>query len=202
MIDFNLRPLSWSSMSSFEYDPEQWYRKYVLNEQQSSNAGMDFGKVIGQQIADNPNFLKTVPRYDTFEKRLESTIDDVRLVGFLDSFHSKLKHFIEYKTSANTTKWTAKSAHEHGQVLFYLFLIWKNYGIPPEKIKVQLVYIPVKENNDFSMALDEKQKIQVFDVKHTTLDVLHFASRIKKTVSAMRAYCLQQSLQVDTDLLS
>ncbi len=202
MIDFNLRPLSWSSMESFRWDPEKWYDKYILNEVQSSNAGMDFGKVIGNEIANNPEFLKDLPRFDVFEKKLEALIEDVRLIGFLDSFDSKTKDFIEYKTSANVNKWTQKSAEEHGQILFYLFLIWKNYGIPPEKIKVKLVYIPVSENNDFSMSLTDGGKIQVFDVKHTTLDVLQFAGHIKKTISAMRAFAHKRGLQLTTELLS
>lgn len=181
------RPLSWSAISSFEYDPEQWYRKYVLNEVQPSNPAMEFGKVIGEKLATDPSFLPIVPRYKHFEKKLEGKIGEILLLGYLDSFDPDGKHILEYKTSSNAKKWTKKSVMEHGQLDFYYLLCWLNYQIPPENIKCHLVYIPVEEGNDFAMKLSTRP-CQVFEVKKTVQDILKFGAYIKKVYNEMIRY--------------
>lgn len=181
------RPLSWSAISSFEYDPEQWYRKYVLNEAQPSNPAMEFGKVIGEKLATDPTFLPEVPRYKHFEKKLEGKIGDIYLLGYLDSFCPDEKHILEYKTSGNKKKWSKKSVMQHGQLDFYYLLIWLNYQIPPENIKCHLVYIPVEEGNDFNMKISS-QPIQIFEAKKTTMDILKFGAYIKEVYNRMIRY--------------
>ncbi len=181
------RPLSWSCISSFEYDKEQWYKKYVLNEVQPSNSAMDFGRAVGERLASDPTYLTDVPRYKHFEKKLEGKIGNIILVGYLDSFDPDTKHFREYKTSGNTKKWNKKSAQEHGQIAFYKLLIWLNYGIHPEKVNGSLHYIPVEESNDFSFKISDAP-IQHFETKHTVLDILNFGKYIVKTYGDMVEY--------------
>lgn len=185
--DTRQRPLSWSSISSFNYNREEWYDRYILGKKSDDSAAMLAGKRIGERLASDQTFLPQVPRYDTYEKELRAKIGEIYLIGFLDSFNSKTKDFLEYKTSSNKKKWTQKSCNEHGQILMYLFLLWKNYGITPEQIKVKLVYIPVKESGDFSINLSG-EPAQVFEIKHTTVEVLKFASLIKQTYQEMQEY--------------
>ncbi len=186
------RALSWSAISSFEYDPEQWYRKYVLNEATPSNPAMEFGNVVGERLRTDPTFLPTVPRYKQFEKKLEGKIGNILLVGYLDTFCPDTKYFHEYKTSSNAKRWTKKTAQEHGQMLFYRLLIWLNYEIPPENIKASLHYIPVEEGADFAMRVS-KTPPQSFETSHTTMDILKFGAYIKDVYKRMLQYAEDHS---------
>ncbi|MES2409676.1 MAG: PD-(D/E)XK nuclease family protein [Patescibacteria group bacterium] len=181
---FQSKPLSWSSIASFEYSPEQWARKYVDGIIDPSNASMSFGNEIGQRLAREPDFLPDVKRYSVFEQCLTGKIDDIQLIGFLDTFDPITKNFNEFKTSSNKKKWTKKSAQAHRQLLMYMFLIWRNYGVPPEKLSPSLFYIPVEEHSDFTMKVSEA-KVQEFVVKHTTLELLQFANHVKEVYKEM-----------------
>lgn len=181
------RPLSWSCIASWEYNKEQWYRKYVLNEVQQSNQLMDFGKVVGERLASDPTFLPEVPRYKHFEKKLEGKIGDIYIIGYFDSFCPDTKHFREYKTSSNVKKWNKKTAQDHGQMAFYRLLIWLNYMKRPEEVNGSLHYIPVEETNDFSMKLSTSP-VQHFETKHSTLDILNFGKYLQQTYKDMVKY--------------
>ena len=193
MIDrFKQRALSWSQLSLFNYSPEQWYDKYILGQKEPESEAMKFGKKIGEQLASDMKFLPKVLRYSIFEKELGGKIGDIPLIGFLDSFCPDTKNFYEYKTSSNAKKWTKKSAQEFGQILMYMFLIWLNYKIPPEKISATLFYIPVEENGSFELNLT-KEPVQSFIVKHTSSEVLNFGVEIKNIVKQMEAFCKTKS---------
>ena len=182
------RPLSWSQISSFQYSPESWYKKYILNEKQEENEKMRFGKKIGERLASDPTFLPEVPRLPIFEKKLMAKMDKLYLVGFLDSFQETPTALCEYKTSSNTKKWTQKSAQEHGQILLYLYLIWVNYKIPPNEVFTRLTYIPVNETGDFSLELTKSSPIKTFEIKHTPLEVLSFMQSVKNTILEMEQF--------------
>lgn len=182
------RALSWSQISSFNYDKEQWYRKYVLNEKQEDNAAMSAGKEIGERIASDPKYLPSLPRLPQYEKKLEGKVGDILLVGYLDNFHPDSKAFAEFKTSANTKKWTQKTSDDHGQLSFYYFLIWLNYQKPPEQIECTLHYIPVRETGSFKVELIEPVKIKSFSVKKTSMDILKFGKYIKDVRKEMEQY--------------
>lgn len=184
---FQQRPLSWSAISSFEFSKEQWFDKYVLGKVQQSNSSMNYGKILGEKLATDPLFLPQVLRYPVFEQKLEARIKDINLIGFLDSFHPKTKAFYEYKSSSNKKRWTQKTANTHGQLLMYKFLIWRNYGVPPEDVGCSLFYIPVEEKGSFEMQL-AKEPIKRFDVKHTTVELLKFAKYVQDVYEEMILY--------------
>ena len=46
----NKKPISWSSISSFNYDKKQWYRSYVLGIKDPPSKEMEFGSYIGKKI--------------------------------------------------------------------------------------------------------------------------------------------------------
>lgn len=181
------RPLSWSAISSFVYNKEEFFDKYVLGKKPESNNKMLFGNEIGARLSSDPKFLPEISRYKIYEKCLTAKLGDISLIGFLDNYDPKTHAFHEFKTSSSTTRWTEKSAKEHGQLLFYKFLLYKNYGIDPSKIKCTLFYIPVEETGDFSMKLSN-EPIQSFEVEHSITDIIKFAGYIKKTYEEMADY--------------
>ena len=187
MLDIKKRPLSWSSLSSFEYDKIKWAKKYIDGEEEPPTKEMLFGNTVGGRISSDPLFLPEVPRYEIFEKKLIGKIGDIKLIGFLDSFQKDPMAILEYKTSSSEKRWNQSSAEEHRQILFYLGLLWLNYGVQPELIKCDLVYIPVEEKGDFSMGL-AKKSVQIFNIKHTTMEVLNFLNYVKKVHAEMIKY--------------
>ena len=186
---FEYRPLSWSAISSFRYDKEQWHRKYVQGIKDPPNDLMTFGNVVGTKLATDPTFLPDVPRLSVFEKELKGRVGNIPILGFLDSFSfdKDTIEILEYKTSSNANRWTKKSAQNHGQLLFYLALCWLNYQKAPEDIKCRLVYIPVEMTIEDGMIVSS-EAIQIFHVQHTAIEVLHFLKYIKETYAEMLVF--------------
>lgn len=187
------RPLSWSAISSFEYSKDDFYSKYVLGEKTDPNSKMLFGNEVGGRLATEPNFLPEIPRYEIYEQKLAGKIDDIHLIGYLDNFCPETKNFHEFKTSSSKTRWTQEKAQEHGQIMFYKFLIYQNYGIDPSTIKCNLFYIPVEEAGDFSMKLSN-EPIQCFEVIHSVTDIIKFGNYIKKIWQKMQDFVEKKEL--------
>ena len=183
------RPLSWSQISSFEFDPEQWYKKYILGEKQEETGPLLFGKLIGERLAGDPAFLPEVPRYKHMEKKFTGRIGDIELIGYLDSFCPDKKSILEYKTSSNAKRWNQAKAEEHGQLLFYHLLVWLNYGVLPETC--HLCYLPCRETGSFEIELTG-EPVQIFEVKKTAVDVLKFGNYIKTIRKQMIQYCIDK----------
>lgn len=179
------RPLSWSQISAFSYDPDQWYRRYVLGEKTASTPAMDFGKTVGEEIAKGISLIP-VTRLPYFEYKLEAEMEDIPLVGYVDSYepHTKL---LEYKTSQKNTTWTQEKVDAHKQLDMYALMIFLKYAINPKDIHLRLEYIPVRENGDFTFSWTGENPIG-WDTKRTLVDILKFGNEIKKTLEDMKAY--------------
>jgi len=177
------RPLSWSQISSFHYNPRQWYSKYVLGEEQPTSLEMEFGKNFGEKLATDSTFRPDIERALIFEQELRTKLDDMELLGFLDGFDPDKKVILEYKTSRNKKRWTDKSVQTHGQLDFYSFLVYQNYKIKPEDLTIKLIYIPT-HINDGQIELSGEE-VKSFEVKKTMVDILVFANFIKETRKKM-----------------
>mgnify|MGYP003393993590 CR=1 FL=1 len=184
------RPLSWSSLFSFAYNRDEWAKKYLLGIATPANKLMEFGKTVGELIATNPKFLPIVPRYEIFEKELKFKVGKIPLVGYIDSFSEDPLAMFEYKTYSKKDKWTQKVAQDHGQLLMYQAGLWLLYDTPPEKIGCELVAIQVEETGDFQMTLS-KAPVQIFEVKHTKIEVLNFLVELQKTYKDMEKFALE-----------
>lgn len=183
------RPLSWSSLSSFDYNPEEWFKRYILGEPTKPTAEMVFGKKIGTLLEKDPTFLPQVPRLSKMEHPFNVVFNGIPLVGYADSFctetNRKLK---EFKTGKKA--WDQKRVDSHGQIDMYLFMHFITTKIPPEEVHVELVWMPTQENGDFSISFvpDIEKNIKIFQTKRTMGQILQFGARINKTVEAMQEY--------------
>lgn len=185
------RALSWSAISSFEYDKREWYDKYVLGKKQRETAEMKFGKIIGERLATDPTFLPEVPRLNTFEHPFNVVFDGIPLVGYADAFCMKSKKKLyEFKTGVK--KWSQDRVDKHGQIDMYLLMHFITNRIPPEEVECLLVWLPTKRNEkgnfDVDISLVEPVVPQIFKTKRTTADILRFGARIKKTYKEMLEY--------------
>ena len=182
-MDMN-RPLSWSAISSFEYDKEQWYRTYVLGIKQSSRE-LDFGSKIDQRIQDDPTFLPKLPRYPLMQHEMRATLLGIPLIGKPDGLDLDVCILADYKTGKKA--WDQKRTDETGQLKMYLLLVWLTQQIPPERFTCLIHWLPTMEMGDFSIRL-KGTKVYTFETKITMQDILQFGVRIKKTYAAMQEY--------------
>lgn len=182
------RPLSWSAISSFEYDKEQWYRKYALGQEDPATKEMLFGSEIGKQLASNPDFMPQVKRYPVFEYELRFKFGDIPMIGFIDGWDSDRLDLGEYKTGKKA--WTQKRANEHGQFDMYLLGLWTMHRIQPGKVKLNLHWMPTQDNGDFSISLISPEAVPVsFVTSRTMNDILRFGMRINAVYREMDLYC-------------
>lgn len=178
------RPLSWSAISSFEYDPEQWYAKYCLNKPQPASPAMAFGKKVAEAIENGkPPAPLTV--LSQVEHKLEAKFGKIPLIGFIDTYEPG-KRLGEFKTGKKA--WTQKRADDHGQIDMYLLIIWLRDKIPPEQIECYLEWMPTQENGDFSISMIDSSKVHHFPTRRTMRQVLNFGMRINKVYKQMEEY--------------
>lgn len=185
------RPLSWSAISSFEYDKEQWYKKYVLREIPDDNKEMAFGRAFAKSIEDG-NPMAPVPTYSRVEYPFKVVFGKIPLIGFADTFCDVTKKKLgEYKTGKKV--WDQKRADEHRQIDMYLLMNLITNKVKPEDVECALVWIPTQENGDFSISLVEPIVPRIFKTKRTTAQVLKFGSYIQEVYRDMELYAATHS---------
>lgn len=181
-----LRPLSWSAISSFEYNPEQWYESYVLNKRQTSPE-MTFGSKIDKQIQDDKTFLPDLPRYQHMQYKMNVMFNNVPLVGLPDGIDFDKGLLADYKTGKKA--WNQKRADETGQLTLYLLLVYISKKIKPEKFRCLIHWLPTADQGDFTIDFAKNFEVKTFETKRTMRDLLMFGVRITKTLEAMEDYC-------------
>lgn len=193
------RPLSWSAISSFEYDKEQWYRKYVLNEPTVETKEMKFGKDFALSC-EKRKPLAPVTLLDTMEYKFEVVFNSIPMIGYADTFCGETKKVVgEFKTGKK--KWDARRADEHGQITLYALFNFIQNKIRPEETDFFLEWIPTEEKGDFSIDFVRPIKVHKFKTKRSMEDILHFGLRIKNVVKEMEEYCQSYPQPSPCDIL-
>lgn len=186
------RPFSWSQISQWEYDKDEWYKRYILGERSPETGPMKFGKEIGERLASDQSFMPEVPRLPVYEYKLIGTYEKIPLIGYIDAFSLEDKAFIEFKTGKN---WDKKKAESHGQIDLYCALLYAMHKIRPEELDIRLVWLATEENGGFETQFIKDMKPMVFPIKKTMVDVLNMLARVKRTVQEMEEYILTSSLR-------
>lgn len=185
------RPISWSAISSFEYDPEQWYRKYVLNQPDPPNAEMLFGSMIDKRVQAEPDFLPDLHRFSAQQHELNGIFGKIPLIGFPDQWAHLTKDALS-DTKTGVKVWDQKRADETGQLSMYLFMLYLLEGVNPEDVRLWIDWIPTKrtENGDFKVKIDFVKPVKVisFETRRTKLDVINFGAKIKRIHQEMQDY--------------
>ena len=191
--------MSWSSYSSFKWDPEQWFKKYVLNEKEPESVEMAFGKVLAKSLEDGNC---TIPKLTEALKNKKEhpfsvMFSTIPLVGFADDFDDKtFKELNEVKTGKKA--WDQKRADEHRQFDFYLLMNFITNKIKPEDVKCRLFWLPTKDNGDFSISFIDPLTIHVFETSRTMKDILNLGVEIKATWKAMEEYVNERNKVLTT----
>lgn len=182
---FKKRPLSWSSISSFQYDKEKWYKKYILGEEDPTSSEMAFGKLVADSFqTDSP--LAPVRLYKVVEQKLSVIFDGIQLVGFIDTYDPITHNFKEFKTGKKD--WDQKRANEHGQLKMYAMMLYITHKVKPEDYTIHLEWIPTQDNGDFSISFVEPIRVHSFKVELTMTDILKFTAHIRNVYGEMLDY--------------
>lgn len=177
--------LSWSSISSFEWDPEQWYQSYIKGIRQESKE-LTFGSFVDKKLQDDPTFLPAVERYPIMQHGMKIMFDGIPLIGFADGYEIG-KVLADYKTGKKA--WTKKRADETGQLTFYALMLYLIDRIKPGEMLFKIIWLPTVESGDFSIQFrDDPVVPKVFETRRTMLDILQMGQRIKLTLAAMQSY--------------
>lgn len=185
------RPLSWSNISSWQYDKEQWAKKYLLLIKDPPSREMIFGSMVGKKLETDPTFLPQIERLSKMEHPFNVSFSGIKLVGYADSFCTDTnKKLREFKTGKKD--WDQKRADEHGQLTMYVMMNMIATKVPPEEVDIALYWMPTVELEDFSISFvpDIEKNIKCFKTKRTTQDVMVFAANLRRIYKEMEEYAL------------
>lgn len=196
------RPLSWSAISSFEWNKGQWYRKYVLKELPEETPELLFGKMVDEKIQKNKKYLPKLIRYPVLQHEMRTEFNGIPLLGYSDTFRpvgsamgiAKFKNIVpalrDYKTGRK--EWTQKRADETGQITMYLFMLYLQHKIRPQDVEAYIDWMPT-HYKDGKIAFIKEGDIHTFKTQRTMQQCLAFGQRIKDTWKAMEQYAATQA---------
>lgn len=209
--EFDLkRPLSWSSKSSWDWDREEWFFKYIVHgkcirepesfcvvvgaysdacPQVKTTKEMEFGKALAKSIEDGTCPYPDLMRHLTGKKEhpFKVMFGKIPLVGYADDFDQEtFKRLEEVKTGKKA--WDQKRVDGHGQIDMYLLMNLIANKIKPEEVACRLHWLPTQENGDFSISFIEPVQVITFPTKRTMKDILNFGMRLNKTYTEMQEY--------------
>lgn len=192
LVKWKMRPFSWSQLSSYEYDPHQWYQNYFLDGERRTSAEMDFGKEFAQSIedgtCDEKYGIDLLSRLQTKKEHPFNVVfNGIRLVGYADAFCDKtFTHLDEVKTGKKA--WDQKRVDNHGQLDMYLLMNYITNKVSPDDVSVKLHWVPTQDNGDFSISFVKPTIVHTFETKRTMQDILKFGQRINSVRKQMEEY--------------
>lgn len=187
--DWLKRPLSWSSISSWEYSREQWYDKYILGKKDAGSVAMAFGKKFAKSVEDRKP-IAPVTIYEHVEFELKGIFGGIPLIGYIDTYQTG-SHLIDHKTGAKP--WDKKRADGHMQLTMYLFMLYLLHKVKPEDVQCAIEWIQTVENQDFTIGFVQPIKVHHFKTKRTTRDILKFGVHIREVHAEMQEYIKERA---------
>lgn len=208
------RPLSWSAISSFEWNPRQWYAKYVAKELPETTPELEFGSKIDKQLQDDPKFLPEIVRYPILQHELRCSFNGIPLVGYADTYKPPYKvregagkkkveqypalanimngraALRDYKTGRKA--WDQKRADDTGQLTMYCLMLWQMEKIRPEDVDLYIDWMPT-HYKDKEICFVEPMHVYTFKTKRTMRQVLAFGQRILDTYKEMERFAEKES---------
>jgi hypothetical protein len=183
------RPLSWSSISSFLWNKEEWFDKYILKKPQMVSVEMEFGKVFAESIENDTCAVPELMKFLTgkHEHPFNVMFGNIPLVGYADDFDDKtFRRLEEVKTGKK--KWDQKRVDEHLQIDTYLLMNYITNKVRPEEVRCRLHWIQTEENGDFSISFVQPIKVHTFETKRTMQQILNFGMKVNKTYKEMQDF--------------
>ena len=151
--------VSYSQLSTWKRSKRDYIRQYFLGERFVGNAYTEMGSKVGEALENNDfseftlteqEFLKTVPRYDQFERKINLQMEGFIVVGYIDS--NTLSHktkggnkvevvdkILDYKTGDVSKKRAEYEDDKYTQLDIYAAAMQQETGYLPTDVKVILI---------------------------------------------------------------
>lgn len=192
MERFIKRPLSYSQLSAWEWNKEEWYQNYIKNKPRGKSAAMETGNIIGDSIGTEKSLVPELNPPGVKEYPLTANLGDIYMVGYCDHWCPDTLELNENKTAVNTKKWYQKSVDNHGQLTMYALMLFLKHDIAPEDITMYLNYIRVIEGQDMRYYLPNPVEFKRFSTKRTGEQIAEYTKYIQQTVDEMDEYVINR----------
>lgn len=148
--------LSYSQISTWKKSKRDYMRQYFFGEDFSGMSDyMDFGSKVGNALENNnfsdfnkteQEFLKTLPRYDEFEREVTLNMGSYFVKGFIDTNTKEntpagelVRKIADYKTGDVDKKESEYASDDYIQLDIYAAAIQQETGVLPEEVSVFLI---------------------------------------------------------------
>lgn len=195
---FKERPLSWSSLSSWEWDKKEWAKKYLDGIELPPGPELIFGKAFADSIENGtcvvPELLSALQKKK--EHEFKCKFGNIELIGYGDAFCDDTFRILD-EVKTGVKEWDQKRVEQHGQLTMYCLQNFIINKVKPEEMDINLFWIPTEkkelENGDFGgfdYSIDFKYPITVerFKTSRTLSDIINFGIYIKKIHQEMLAF--------------
>lgn len=127
MLTLPKKYLSYSAIDLWNKSKDQYRKRYYENEPFIDTPETLYGKKVHKMIEDNDPLVKRIPRYNLHEVRVEIMLEDVPLIGYIDTLCPFSVRFMDYKTGRpkpdGSPRWDPVSVAKTKQLPYYsLFL--------------------------------------------------------------------------------
>lgn len=139
--------LSYSQISTFIKDKNEYYKRYILKEPFIDNPYTIFGNKVDNAISTN-NYslfenseiitLKKITRLDNFQRKTILNYNDFYIIGFIDSCDNNLETIIDYKTGGKN-KHLEYLKDDYVQLCYYALSIKQETGNFPKNAYVEFI---------------------------------------------------------------
>lgn len=185
--------LSYSQISCFLKDKEEYKKRYILKEPFIGNKYTEFGVKVGNALMENDyslfkksekNVLEKCTRLDLFERKTILKYDNFYIIGFIDTCTSDLSKIIDYKTGGAGKELEYKKDN-YTQLVYYALSIRQEIGITPKEASVEFI---TRAGNAFRgecLVVDSKEPIKInIDLSESRLKQVYWDTiQIAKNIS-------------------
>jgi len=198
--------LSWSQHSLWTSSKREYYKKYGLGEDRSTNKFFNKGKEFatameydddGEHSSDSllSFVLENAPRLANSEEKLMVELKNgEKILSILDSSDEHGESFIEYKTGK--VPWTQEKVNNHDQMMFYALALYIKSGRMQTPSSL-LVWIETEETED---GLKYTGLIEAFPREFLISEVEAFEDKLIKTIEEIEAFEYVE-LEVEDDVM-
>lgn len=146
--------LSYSQISTWKKSKREYIRQYFFGDRFEGNAFTEFGSLVGEALENDDysaftkeeqEFLKELPRYDEFERKIKWELDGFYIVGYIDTNSLEntksgelVDKLADYKTGA-MSKSEEYESPKYTQLDIYAGAIEQETGHLPTDVKVVLI---------------------------------------------------------------
>lgn len=135
--------LSYSAISLWLENKASYRRRYYELAPDFESPSLLYGKKIASLLEADDPLLKHVPRYACPEFKIETDIDGVPMLAYIDSFDPAQNKILEYKTGTlrpdGLPRWNENKVMKSMQLPLYSLMVEEKFGfVDPETILIWL----------------------------------------------------------------